>query len=206
MHRSTGKSSREKYPLTSKKTADLISDLVLLDQANTGAFRKKWDRFYGAYKDESLLEIANELRLLWWHAAPSRPPFSRIENLFQHTTKTEEVEDDYRWSGAPDRGVGLPQSICERWLNEEQHGITIHWRSRQVKANPSSLFTVLALSCLNHWPYFRICLNNDCHNRYFIAARKDQKYCSPECAEPARLAAKLKWWHENRGKHKKGGA
>ncbi len=27
---------------------------------------------------------------------------------------------------------------------------------------------------------------------------KGQKYCSPECADPARREAKLKWWNENR--------
>jgi hypothetical protein len=183
-----------------------LSDLVLVEGQNLGAFRRKWNRVYQRYSDEALLKIANELRLLWVHVAPSRPRFSRIESLFRHTTNTEQLEKDYDWSAAPDRSVGLPQFICERWLRTDKNGIVIHWRSRQIKASPTSLTTVLAASCLHHWPYFRICMNSDCKNRYFIAARKDQKYCSPECAEPAKLAAKLKWWHENRGRNKKGGA
>lgn len=204
--RGTANSSSASYPLPAKKATSLISDLVLLGQGNIRAFRRKWDRLYKRYDNESLLEIANELRLLWWHAAKFRTPLSGIDNLFQHTTRTEQLENDYELSGAPQRGVLFPQYICERWLQTEKKPILIHWRSRQVKANPANLPTVLALTCLNHWPYLRVCMNSECRNRYFIAARKDQRFCSPECAEPARLAAKLKWWHENRGNKKKGGA
>ena len=41
-----------------------------------------------------------------------------------------------------------------------------------------------------------------CPAPYFFRAEKGQKYCSPECADPARREAKLKWWNENRGKKK----
>jgi len=197
--RMNGKSSRENYPLLQKKAAALISDLVLLERANIGVFRRNWNQLYRRYSDLMLLEIANELRLLWWHAAPSRPPFSRIENLFKHTAGTEQLENDYENSGAPERKIALPQFICERWLQREKNGIVISCRSGQVRANPSCLPTVLAVTSLNNRLYLRICMNKDCANRYFIAARKDQRYCSPECAEPSRLAAKLKWWHANRG-------
>ena len=43
------------------------------------------------------------------------------------------------------------------------------------------------------------CQNPDCR-KLFIEAKSDQKYCSPECAKPSILAAKRKWWDENRGK------
>jgi hypothetical protein len=93
----------------------------------------------------------------------------------------------------------LPQFICEHWLRGDRNGgLCIHWSSRQIKANPTFLGTVLAIACVYHSPYLRICRNSDCRARYFIAARKDQKYCSPECAEPAKLAAKRKWWNANR--------
>jgi len=202
----TAKSSSKSAALTPRTAARLLSDLVLTDAKNLGAFRRKWDRLYRDYADEALLNIADELRLLWWHVAPSHPQFFRIENLFQQTTRTEHVEKDYEWSASPDRGISLPQFLCDKWLRMEKNGIVIHWRSRQIKARPTSLPTVLAVSCLHHWPYLRICINSQCRNRYFIAGRRDQKYCSPECAEPAKLAAKLKWWHENRGRNKKGGA
>jgi hypothetical protein len=37
-----------------------------------------------------------------------------------------------------------------------------------------------------------------CPAPYFFRTEKGQKYCSPECADPARRQAKLKWWNENR--------
>lgn len=39
-----------------------------------------------------------------------------------------------------------------------------------------------------------------CPAPYFLRKpeQKGQKYCSPECADPARREAKLKWWNENR--------
>lgn len=191
------KSSSESRPLTRLRTASFLSDLVLLDEGSMGRFRKRWNKLYRRYSDEELLKRRDELRYFWHNVAPSRP-FTRIEDLFHHTEYTEPLENDYDYSGAPDRGVQLPQFICEYWLRTDRDGVRIHWPSRQIKANPFSLPTVLAVGCLYHSRYLRICPNSECRDRYFIAVRKDQKYCSPECAEPAKLAAKRKWWNANR--------
>lgn len=43
------------------------------------------------------------------------------------------------------------------------------------------------------------CLGPDCSAPYFIAPKRQQKYCSEICAGPANREAKRKWWHENRG-------
>ena len=37
-----------------------------------------------------------------------------------------------------------------------------------------------------------------CPAPYFFRSEKGQKYCSHECADPARKQAKLNWWNENR--------
>jgi hypothetical protein len=42
------------------------------------------------------------------------------------------------------------------------------------------------------------CANPECPAPYFFATKKSQKYCSPECAQPARRASKLRWWNDNR--------
>jgi len=42
------------------------------------------------------------------------------------------------------------------------------------------------------------CAGPMCAAPYFFRSEKGQKYCSPECADPARKEAKLKWWNENR--------
>jgi hypothetical protein len=42
-----------------------------------------------------------------------------------------------------------------------------------------------------------------CPAPYFFRTEKGQKYCSPECADPARREAKLKWWNDNRKNQRK---
>jgi hypothetical protein len=50
------------------------------------------------------------------------------------------------------------------------------------------------------------CAGPLCEAPYFFRTERRQKFCSPECADPARREAKLKWWNEsanspkNRGK------
>lgn len=44
------------------------------------------------------------------------------------------------------------------------------------------------------------CPNPTCAAPYFFKTKKVQKYCSPECADPARREAKRIWWNQNRGK------
>jgi|GEM_PF-7128989 len=36
-----------------------------------------------------------------------------------------------------------------------------------------------------------------CSAPYFFRTEKGQKFCSPECADPARREAKLRWWNES---------
>jgi len=40
----------------------------------------------------------------------------------------------------------------------------------------------------------RYCGNPDCFTPYFWAVKPNSKYCSFDCALPAKLAAKRKWW------------
>jgi hypothetical protein len=175
-------------------------DLVLVKAESIEHFRKRWDQFYRRYKDDDILRRRDELRFLWQSLNP-RHSFASMADLFQRTNASELLELDYQNSTAPDRGIRLPQFICEDWLRHESDGIVIDWKKRQIRANPKSLTTFLAVACLRNSPNLKICANSDCpFSRYFIASRKDQKYCSAECAEPARLAAKRKWWNANRGK------
>jgi len=49
------------------------------------------------------------------------------------------------------------------------------------------------------------CANQDCAEPYFFARRKNQKFCCAECAAPAKLEAKRRWWAEHGGKPRKRG-
>lgn len=41
------------------------------------------------------------------------------------------------------------------------------------------------------------CGGPTCAAPYFLRTEKGQKFCSPECADPARREAKLRWWNES---------
>lgn len=50
----------------------------------------------------------------------------------------------------------------------------------------------------------RLCRNKACNvTPYFFIRKKNQLFCSETCSLPALLAAKRKWWQENRGKSKR---
>jgi hypothetical protein len=46
----------------------------------------------------------------------------------------------------------------------------------------------------------RFCPNLKCQAPYFIATKKGQKFCSPECARPTLLASKRRYWNRRRTK------
>lgn len=48
----------------------------------------------------------------------------------------------------------------------------------------------------------RHCPNPECPAPYFFARRRQQRYCSEVCAEPAQREAKRRWWNANRAKGK----
>jgi hypothetical protein len=49
----------------------------------------------------------------------------------------------------------------------------------------------------------RHCPNADCLAPYFFASKKNQQYCSPECARPARLESQRRWAREHPGKKRR---
>jgi len=59
---------------------------------------------------------------------------------------------------------------------------------------------VLAYFCRN-WKTAHHCANPKCAAPYFFA-RRNQKFCSPECSLPALRAAKRRWWHKQKRKSK----
>jgi hypothetical protein len=46
----------------------------------------------------------------------------------------------------------------------------------------------------------RRCANAECSAPYFLSKRRNQKFCGDDCALPARLEAKRRWWDNKRGK------
>lgn len=60
---------------------------------------------------------------------------------------------------------------------------------------PVSFWQYIMLRLMNEpLGRLRICANSGCFSPYFIARRKDQEYCSSDCAG---LIAKRRWWQEH---------
>jgi hypothetical protein len=157
---------------------------------------------YKRYTDNELLLRRDELRILWakrssylkrnfteedWESAIGVPVTRRTMALCE----VGELRH-------PDP---LEQVICEHWLRQKGQLWDVTWtaREKRMKANSKCLPAVLALGCLHFADRLCVCRNPDCPARFFIGTRSDRKYCSDECARPAKRAAKLNWWHKNRG-------
>lgn len=63
----------------------------------------------------------------------------------------------------------------------------------QIELRPDDLLGALWLAFVGFSGRTRKCQNPTCSSPYFIASRKDQKYCNEACS---RLVANRKWWTE----------
>ena len=132
-----------------------------------------------------------------WQDDPAIPPSEEVcSGMTEHQKGLVEWHLDHG-------SESLEHLICQGWLSQEKGGIVVEWAwtEKRIKANPRSLPTVLAFACVHHAQQLGFCWNTECANRCFIASRNDQRYCSPECARPAKRAAKRRWWKTHRGKN-----
>jgi hypothetical protein len=198
MLKSKTKSSSSKA-LSEPLTMALVIDLANLRDDGVGRFHKTWNRLYGRLGENELLRRRDELRLLW------TAPFSKIDlnkpdGLVESmhlglTDRTEAVEE--AWNHSP--RDPLEKIVCDHWLRQAKHPWTVEWGKRQrFLAHPFSLPAVLVLACVRHSDRFGICGNDRCAAPYFFRRRRDQLFCSQDCAWPAKKAAKLRWWNKHR--------
>ena len=174
---------------------------LLRDLANTlddrGSFeRLRWDHRarLGRYSLSQLAMYRDELRLLW-HPAPLEGIPGGIP------------DDEYQlyqdWLKArPNAEPG--EMICNRWLDRSDVGLLAVWEKGRRELTPSAadLPAMLVYGCLLFADRLCYCENPKCSVPWFIGRRRDQQYCSNDCAWPAKKAAKRKWWKENRAKSK----
>ena len=163
-----------------------------MSEDGIGRFRRFYEKpptRYGRYSDEELLTLRDELRALWRYQA---------ERCAEFTTRTRKIHETYE--RVPE--LPLQKIICEHWLRYERLPFEVTWTKQQkrIRANPQCLPAVLAWACVLHARNLKFCKNPDCECRFYLASRKDQKFCSAECAAPAKRAAKRRWWSEHRSK------
>lgn len=194
------KSSSDK-PLSERPEKALLRDLANMRDDGIAGFRQKamWKRLYATITDEELLTRRDELRRLW------KPRFSTIDELLESLERRVPVDKDrsarlqeFAANNYPSEPI--EKVICEHWLSLAKDPWIVKWdKQKALRANPRSLPAVLALSCIRHVDHFGFCRNPGCLAPYFFARRKDQRYCSVDCAGPAKREAKLRWWHQNKG-------
>jgi hypothetical protein len=172
--------------------ARLLVALANMHDDGGGHFRRSWP-LYARYSIRDLLRRRDELRLLWPRPVDDAPVnLDAAPDLDAWT----EAERDYVESGG---GLSRGQFVCNSWLHDAgRETLLVDWDARRLRPNPRCLPLVLLWGCLRQAEHLVYCGNPECPAPYFIATRKDQRYCSDDCAAPAKRQAKLKWWNENR--------
>lgn len=181
---------------------------VLLQLANmpdSGGVRfrglySKHPPLYQRYSDRELLKMRDELRLVWEaDAEPGKPPDLR---LFRSYVEGSHMDSLQQGIAEGPREAPVQKVICDMWLRRERQPVAVIWTKQARKIMPvdECLPAVLAWSCVHYAGNLKICQNPDCETPYFISKRKDQKYCSGQCAAPAKREAKRRWWRTHRSK------
>ena len=65
----------------------------------------------------------------------------------------------------------------------------------ELKLQPDDLQGALWLAFVGHFDRTRKCQNPTCESPYFLASRRDQKFCNEACS---RLVANRRWWDSAR--------
>jgi hypothetical protein len=182
-------------------TRRFLCELANLREDGISRFRQMWGKYYKRGKDGELLQRRDELRMLWAKRSSylkRRFTEEDWENAIKvPITKSTQALHEVSELRYPDP---LEQVICEHWLSQKGLQWNVTWRPRdkRMSVDPRFLPAVLALGCLHFADRLCVCRNPACPARFFIGNRRDRKYCSDECARPAKRAAKLNWWHKNR--------
>jgi hypothetical protein len=171
-------------------TKKLIIDLANLHDEGIPRFRRTYERSFPGLAEEELLTKRDELRLLWQKV-------NRLDPLVI-PARTGKLWNKHRVYGSH---TPLPAYILEDWIRLDRgNGWRVRWddKVKRIYPHTGSLRAILVMACLEHGDRMRYCQNEDCVAPYFISRRKDQKFCSNECAAPSHRESKRRWWTENR--------
>ena len=183
----------------------LLAELANMTDDQASYFRRRWRQFSAGIwdqktrwrnNDEELLQYRDELRLLW--AGPVEKHGDFQARVIVPTKRTVKIV-----KGEQHNPIVRPreEAILDAWLRRmPTNQLVFKWQPRfkGIRPNPRNLGVVLAFACVEHADYLRYCRNPECDMPFFIADKKDQKYCSDSCAAYGRKEAKRRWWKENR--------
>lgn len=153
-------------------------------------FREWWRHQLGAKppltpREKKLKEMEQEMRQAQTLAA-GLPP---IENDSERSC-LDDLKDILEYREPPsEHGMLVPREpIPSLAYTSDKKGI-------KVEVVAPDLWTYLILRLLMEKPStLRVCKNKTCANPYFIAARKDQKFCDSRCSQ---LVASRRWYESS---------
>lgn len=170
----------------------LLRDLANSRDDGLDRLRSDHKAQLGHYSLSQLGLYRDELRLLW-HPVPPEEGIPPVPD--------SEYQAYEKWLKArPNAEPG--EMILNRWLSRSEVGLLAVWEKghRELMPSTADLPAMLVYGCLLFADRLCYCENPKCSVPWFIGRRRDQQYCSNDCASPAKKAAKRKWWAENRGK------
>lgn len=213
MQQDSTKQSRDEA-VPKRDGAALLVDFANMNDDEIPRFRKRWARSYGRYTNGYLLKRRDELRLLWRKQViqsvlpdviggrARHPDEGRWLDEFDARTSAHNRRLYSSWDARDDEGkpildTPLQEFICTEWLRLNDVHWVVHWKKkRSIQANRRSLPAVLTWLCVDQADRLGYCRNPDCPAPYILVRRRDQRYCSPECAGPAQREAKRRSWHK----------
>jgi hypothetical protein len=166
--------------------------------------RKHYPEIFKMCPDEMVFALRSLLRRAW--VAPdmrSREWFCfAARQLYAKLTAKISVSDWHATSlqlsdilGSNDPAVPLAKFLSAWWAQE----------ALRDEPPPPNQFESLVFHLQRNLNRALYCPNPECANPFFFARDKGQRYCSDKCAEFGQRQAKLKWWHEHRGKQTRKG-
>ena len=179
----------------------LLSHLANLRDDQVDVFRRRW-RVPKHYKDEALLTLRDELRVVWGaversdlNDAGTESDVLVVTDLTSPRLSRVVVKQE-----RSDQSKKIDQVICEDWLTrqDERSQLILEWgaKHKRIRFNSACLPLVLAHGCTQFYSKLKQCRNRQC-GRLFVAVRRDQKYCGDQCSAVAARKSKLKWWKNN---------
>lgn len=157
----------------------LLVELANMRDGGVFRFRRAF-AFFRPETDSFLLNVRNSLRQVWLRSTPLREKQTLVDGL-----------------------------IAASFVRPGYMGVQAPLRVGHLVVNPQDFRAQLAVAILENWRRFAICENPECPAQYFLAKRKDQKYCERgECTAQAQREYARKWWSEHgtawRASRKKG--
>ena len=111
-----------------------------------------------------------------------------FRKIWERKLTDEKIEDQLELL----LGIYIHRKGSEEYY--ERPALRVDWNRRSIRAVPRDLLDLMVVTLLVNAKRLRLCANQECPARYFVAHRTDQRYCPGDCAQLAQREHKQTWW------------